>query len=65
MSTANLGPHDNIGPSAVIAGWCEASVALIIVGLRIWTQAVVVGRLGIDDYLMVAALVSFRCNQVT
>jgi uncharacterized membrane protein len=51
-------PDINIGPSAVIAGWVEASVAVVIVALRTYTQARVVGRIGLDDYIMIAALVS-------
>jgi hypothetical protein len=57
MSTP-LQPDVNIGPSAVIAGWVEASIAIIIVSARIYTQTRVVGRVGLDDYLMVLALVS-------
>jgi hypothetical protein len=57
MSTT-LQPDVNIGPSAVIAGWVEASIAIIIVAARIYTQVKVVGRVGVDDYLMVLALVS-------
>jgi len=59
MSTANLGPDVNIGPSANIAGWCEATVAFVVVVLRLYTQIKIVGRVGLDDYLMIAALVSY------
>lgn len=58
MSDTTLSPDVNIGPSAIIAGWTEASIALIIVSMRIYTQAKVVGQFGIDDYLMILALVS-------
>jgi len=61
MSTA-LQPDINIGPSAVIAGWVEASIAIIVVGARTYTQARVVGRMGIDDYLMILALVTVLPN---
>jgi hypothetical protein len=56
MST-DLEPDVNIGSSAVIAGWVEASIAIVIVIARIYTQAGVVGRMGVDDYLMILALV--------
>ena len=50
-------PDINIGPSAVIAGWIEAGIAIIVVTARTYTQAKVVGRMGIEDYIMIAALV--------
>ena len=46
-------PDVNIGPSAAIVGWCEAGVAMLVVGLRAYTQAKIVGRVGLDDYLMI------------
>jgi hypothetical protein len=60
MST-DMQPDINIGPSAVIAGWVEASIeasiAVIIVTARTYTQAKVVGRMGAEDYLMILSLV--------
>ena len=56
MSTDML-PDINIGPSAVIAGWIEAGIAVIVVAARTYTQAKVVGRMGVEDYLMISALV--------
>jgi hypothetical protein len=53
----NMQPDVNIGPSAVIAGWTEASIAVIVVTARTYAQAKVVGRMGVEDYLMIAALV--------
>jgi hypothetical protein len=50
-------PDINIGPSAVIAGWIEAGIAVIVVTARTYTQAKVVGRMGVEDYLMILALV--------
>jgi hypothetical protein len=56
MATAML-PDINIGPSAVIAGWIEAGIAVIVVTARTYTQVKVVGRMGVEDYLMILALV--------
>jgi hypothetical protein len=46
------GPDVNIGPSAAIAGWCEAGVAIIVVGLRTFTQAKIVGRVSLTGMLL-------------
>ena len=59
----DIQPDINIGPSAVIAGWVEASIAIIIVAARTYTQARVVGRIGVDDYLMILSLVSECLSQ--
>jgi hypothetical protein len=59
----DMQPDINIGPSAVIAGWVEASIAIIIVAARTYTQARVVGRIGVDDYLMILSLVSECLSQ--
>ena len=48
----------NIGPKILAANWTEASIATVIVCIRIFTQIKVVGRVGIDDYLILLALVS-------
>lgn len=56
MATA-MQPDVNIGPSAVIAGWVEAGIAVIVVTARTYTQAKVVGRMNVEDYLMILALV--------
>jgi hypothetical protein len=53
-----LPPDNNIGPTALAANWTEAGVALILVVLRMFTQIFIVGRIGIDDYLIVLAQVS-------
>jgi hypothetical protein len=59
----DMQPDINIGTSAVIAGWVEASIAIIIVAARTYTQARVVGRIGVDDYLMILSLVSECLSQ--
>ncbi|PMD47082.1 hypothetical protein L207DRAFT_606140 [Hyaloscypha variabilis F] len=58
----NMQPDVNIGPSAVIAGWTEASIAVIVVTARTYAQAKVVGRMGVEDYLMIAALIVAMLN---
>ncbi|PMD64179.1 uncharacterized protein K444DRAFT_482016, partial [Hyaloscypha bicolor E] len=55
-------PDINIGPSAVIAGWVEASIAVIVVIARTYTQAKVVGRMGAEDYLMILSLIIAMLN---
>lgn len=48
----------NIGPKVLIANWTEAGIATVVVCIRMFTQIKVVGRVGIDDYLILLALVS-------
>lgn len=56
------GPDVNIGPLALGLNWTEASLAMIVVGLRFYTQAKVVGKVHFDDWLMLFALV---CHLLT
>lgn len=51
-SSANKGPMIN----AVV--WIGAGVALLLVLLRLFTRAKIVGKVGLDDYVMVFAMVS-------
>jgi hypothetical protein len=51
-------PDVNLGPPVLIANWIEASIAIIFVVLRIYTQINVVRKVYPEDYLIVAALVS-------
>ena len=48
----------NIGPKILAANWTEAGIATVVVCIRMFTQIKVVGRVGIDDYLILLALVS-------
>lgn len=48
----------NIGPKVLVANWTEAGIATVVVCIRMFTQIKVVGRVGIDDYLILLALVS-------
>jgi hypothetical protein len=47
----------NNGPPVVVANWTEAAIAIIVVALRLYTQARVVRKVHVEDYLIVAALV--------
>ena len=51
-------PDVNIGPPVLIANWIEATIAIIFVVLRIYTQINVVRRVYPEDYLIIVALVS-------
>lgn len=51
------GVDNDISPSALTAIWTGASIAIIVVVVRTFTQAKIVGRVGIDDYLMILSLV--------
>jgi hypothetical protein len=44
----------------VFTSFSFAMLALVVVGLRVYTRAFVVKRLGTDDYLMVVAMVSTK-----
>ena len=55
-------PHPNVpdhdaGVNALIAGWVQAGVAIIIVALRTYTGMKVLRKLDIGDYLMIFSLV--------
>ncbi|KAL5326353.1 hypothetical protein ACEPPN_004037 [Leptodophora sp. 'Broadleaf-Isolate-01'] len=56
------GVDNDISPSALTAIWTGASIAIIVVVVRTFTQAKIVGRVGIDDYLMILSLASALLN---
>jgi|SRR5215469_6349754 len=51
-------PNINLGPPVLVVNWIVASIAIIFVVLRIYTQINVVRKVYPEDYLIVAALVS-------
>ena len=54
------GPDVNIGGLALGLNWTEASLAIIVVALRFYTQARIVGRIHFDDWVMLFALVCYQ-----
>ena len=53
------GPDINIGASLVTLEWALAGIAGIVLGLRLFTVAIVLRRVQLADYLM---LVAFVCS---
>ena len=51
-------PADDRGPLQLEASWIGVGIAVLVVTARIYTRVKIVRRLSLDDYLMVAALVS-------
>lgn len=52
-------PHDNRAYVLIVVVVVVLSIASLSVGLRIYTRASLLKQVGPDDYLAVAALVSF------
>ncbi|KAL9616837.1 MAG: hypothetical protein Q9160_008327 [Pyrenula sp. 1 TL-2023] len=50
-------PDVNQGPRVLVAGWIQAGVSIIIVGLRFYTGIRVIRRLDLGDWLMLFALI--------
>lgn len=50
-------PTEDRGPMFLEANWIGVSFATLVIVARIFTRVKVVGRLSLDDYLMVVALV--------
>lgn len=51
-------PDVDQGPRVLVAGWIQAGVSIIIVGLRMYTGIKVLRKLDLGDWLMLFALVS-------
>lgn len=54
--------HQNIGPAALVSAWTEVALATIVVALRFGTQFWIVKRIGLDDWIMLFALVTAILN---
>jgi hypothetical protein len=52
------GGYDDRGPQMIAIYWIEASIAIVVVALRIWGR-VVLRQVGADDYVMLFTLVSY------
>lgn len=48
----------------VVNGYLWTSLAFMFVVMRLYTRAIIVKRLGWDDWLMTAAMVSFRLSRI-
>lgn len=47
----------NRGPTIVTVTWVECAVAILIVGTRMFTRSYLIHNVGIDDWMIVLALV--------
>ena len=55
--------QDDLGPTVIGVTVSFTTVALIIVVLRVWTRTRMVKIFGLEDYMMVAAMVcSLQCS---
>lgn len=52
----------DLGATMNAVGWTEASVAIVLLGARLFTRVKIVQHIGWDDYLMVMAVVSSPCS---
>lgn len=60
MSTTTALPaNEDDGPGILALTWVEAIIALSLVAARTYTRAVIVRRVGIDDWIMIFTAVSF------
>ena len=48
----------NRGPSILAVSWTECAVAILFVSARMYTRIFLIHNVGIDDWMMLLALVS-------
>lgn len=48
----------NRGPSILAVGWTECAIAILFVNARMYTRISLIHNVGIDDWMMLLALVS-------
>lgn len=48
----------NRGPAILAVSWIECVVAILIVGARLYTRSCLIHNVGIDDWMILLALVS-------
>lgn len=58
MSSPPIDLNANRGNAMLAILWVETTVAILVVGLRMWGR-LLIRKIGIDDWAMVFALVSF------
>ena len=49
----------NRGPSILAVSWTECAVAILIVSARMYARSFLIHNVGMDDWMMLLALVSF------
>lgn len=60
MASSNgvsLPPDENRGPEILAICGTLVALSVLIVGLRIWVRARMIGQVGIDDWTIIAATV--------
>ncbi len=58
MAQAPAGGDQNKAPGLLALTWIEFSISLIVVVLRLFTRALIVRHVGLDDIFIVVTLVS-------
>lgn len=51
-------PHDSLGPELIIVSSVLTVLSILAVGARLYTRAVLLGWVGVDDYFILLAEVS-------
>lgn len=57
-----MGHLSGLGPIIILVMWIETFFAAVFVGLRMYTRCYIVQVTGYDDWLIVASLVSTKCQ---
>ena len=58
VTEAPAGGDRNRAPGIITLTWIEFSISFILVALRLFTRAVIVRHVGLDDLAIVVTLVS-------
>jgi len=56
MISPNSQNGPNIGRITIICGWIFVGIALLSVGLLLWSRRIKQNKVGLDDYLVIVAL---------
>ena len=59
MSGTSAEVTANRGPSILAVSWTECAVAILIVSARMYARSFLIHNVGMDDWVMLLALVSF------
>lgn len=55
-----MGVYGGLGPMTNAVLWLEVVIFAVFVGLRLYTRISLLNAVGVDDYLVVLALVRFK-----